>query len=257
MVGRGPGEFAHQGVKAVPAGDPLELERHLLGHDNRETRSHRHRVATALGLLQEPEVKLPRFGRLPQVGPLPRHEGVGVVRVAKVVDEQGIEPGGDPRAGFIGGRGGDGELVPRGGRLEVAGAGGILGGRQHGGGRRAGRAGEPGLDRDVGGIGAAEVAGQGHKLHDLLLAGGGGVLRDGLRERLELRHLRVGLGGGWIGCDSRRGCEATGQSNSRERESDRCHLCLQVVFVAQPAAFSPAGFTFCSILGRIARARSA
>ena len=256
MIGCGPGEFTHQGVEAVPAGDPLELERQLLGHDGRETRSRGHCVAAVLGLLQEPEVKLPRFGRLPQLGALAGHEGVGVVRIAKVVDEEGIETGGDPRAGFVGRGGGEMEFVPRAGRLEVARAGGILRGRQHGGRRRARRAGEPGLDCDVGGVGAAEFAGQGHELHDLLLAGGGGVLRDGLRERLELRRLRIGLCGGWIGCDSRRGCEAAGQSNSRERESYRCHLCLQVVFVAQPAAFSPAGFTFCSILGRIARARS-
>ena len=256
MIGCGPGEFTHQGVEAVPAGDPLELERQLLGHDGRETRRHRHRVATVLGLLQEPEVKLPRFGRLPQVGAVSIHERVGVFDAGEFVDQQGIEPGRGPRAGFVGRRGGKVELVPRGGRLQVAGTGGILGGRQHGRGRRARRAGEPGLDRDVGGVGAAEVSGQGHEFHDLLLAGGGGILRDGLRERLELRRLRIGLCGGWIGCDSRRGCEAAGQSNSRERESYRCHLCLQVVFVAQPAAFSPAGFTFCSILGRIARARS-
>ena len=260
IVGRGPGEFAHQGVETVPAGDPLEFERQLLGHDGGETGRCLHRVAAGERLIEEPEVEFPGLGRLPQVGALTRHEGVGVVGVGEVVDEEGVEPGGGPGAGFVGWRGGEIELVARGGGPQVAGIGGILGGRQQRGGRRAGCAGKPGLDRDVGAVGAAEVAGHGHELHDLLLAGGGGVLRDRLRDRLELRHLRIGLRCHRIGCESWRGCEsreAAGQSDARECESCREHVRLQFVFVVQPAAFSPAGFTFCSILGRIARARSA
>ena len=259
MIGCGPGKLTHQRVEPVPAGDPLELERQLLGHDGGETGRCLHRVAAGERLIEEPEVEFPGLGRLPQVGALTRHEGVGVVGVGEVVDEEGVEPGGGPGAGFVGGGCGEVEFVPRGGRLQVAGAGGILGGRQHGRGRWALRAGEPGLDRDVGGVGAAEFAGQGHELHDLLLAGGGGVLRDGLHERLELRRLRIGFRGRRLrgdGRGSRESREAADQCGPRERESYGCHVCLQVVCVVQPAAFSPAGFTFCSILGRIARARS-
>ena len=193
MIGCGPGKLTHQRVEPVPAGDPLELERQLLGHDGRESGRRRHRVAAGERLIEKPEVKLSRFGRLPQVGAVSIHERVGVFDAGEFVDQQGIEPGRGPRARFVGRGGGEVELVPRAGRLEVSGAGGILRGRQHGGRRRARRAGEPGLDCDVGGVGAAEFAGQGHELHDLLLAGGGGVLRDGLRERLELRRLRIGL----------------------------------------------------------------